>query len=86
MSAIFPNTPLLPSSSRDARPVCEWVIPALIPERDYARTRRALPSGMPDCLEVHVVRSEEGIERSTAAIYGTRAFLIHYEFKPHRNG
>lgn len=70
----------------DARPVCEWVVPALIPERDYARTRRALPSGMPDCLEVHVLRSDDGIERSTAAIYGARAYLIHYECKRYRDG
>jgi hypothetical protein len=37
---------------------------------------------MPDCLEVSVLRSAEGIERTTAVIYGARAYLIHYEFKP----
>lgn len=84
MSGIFPNPPLFPSAGRDARPVCEWVIPARIPERDYARTRKALPPGMPDCVEVQIIRSEEGTERSVAAIYGARAYLVHYEFKPHR--
>jgi hypothetical protein len=85
MSGIFPNAPLFPSASTDARPVREWVMPALIPERDYARMRRALPSGMPDRLEVHVVRSGDGVERATAAIYGARAYLVHYEFKPHQD-
>lgn len=47
--------------------------------------RRALPSGMPDRLEVHVVRSGDGVERATAAIYGARAYLVHYEFKPHQD-
>lgn len=42
---------------------------------------RNAPPGMPDCLEVHVIHSEEGIERSTAVIYGARAYLIHYEFR-----
>lgn len=58
-------------------------MPAFIPQRDYARTCRPLPPGMPDCLEVHVLHSEEGIERSTAVVYGARAYLIHYELKPH---
>lgn len=81
MRGIFPNAPMLPSAASDARPVCEWVMPAFIPQRDYARKRVMLPPGMPDCLEVHVIHSEEGIERSTAVIYGTRAYLIHYEFR-----
>ncbi|HJV75424.1 MAG TPA: hypothetical protein VJ654_14455 [Noviherbaspirillum sp.] len=81
MRGIFPNAPILSSAASDERPVCEWVMPAFIPQRDYARKRVMLPAGMPDCLEVHVIHSEEGIERSTAVIYGAYAYLIHYEFK-----
>lgn len=81
MQGIFPNTPLFSSADMDARPVREWIVPALLPARDYVRTRRALPSGMPDCLEVRVIHSPEGVERSTAVIYGAHAYLIHYEFK-----
>lgn len=84
MPGIFPNAPLSSSAGMDARLVCEWIMPATIPERACARTCVALPPGMPDCLEVHVVHSEEGIERSTAVVYGARAYLIHYEFKPHQ--
>lgn len=67
-------------------PACEWVMPAFIAKRDHARTCKALPPGMPDCLEVSVIHSDEGTERCTAAIYGARAYLIHYEFKPRRDG
>lgn len=52
--------------------------------RDYFRLRKALPPGMPDCLQVSIDHSDEGTERSTAAIYGKDAYLIHYEFKPRR--
>lgn len=81
MSGIFPNTPVNVSAGTDSRPASAWVMPAFIPKRGYARTCTALPPGMPDCLEVNVIRSEEGTERTTAAIYGARAYLIHYEFK-----
>lgn len=82
MSAIFPNPPLFPSANSDARPVCEWVMPAHLPERDCVRACRALPPGMPDCVEVQVIRTDEGIERSVAAVYGARAYLVHYAFMP----
>ena len=81
MSGIFPNAPVFSSATRDAAPVREWVMPAVMPRRDYARTCTALPPGMPDCLEVSVMHSAEGTERTTAVIYGARAYLIHYEFK-----
>ena len=85
MSEIIPAAPYYSSTRRDARPACEWVMPVAIARRDYARTRKALPHGMPDCLEVSVVHSEEGIERCTAAIYGARVYLIHYHFESHRD-
>lgn len=81
MAGFFPSTPLFPSAETDAGPAREWVMPALIPRRAYARTCVKLPPGMPDRLEVHVVHSEEGIERSTAVVYGARAYLVHYEFR-----
>ena len=85
MPGILPNAPIFSSTDWDAKPSCEWVMPALLPERAYIRTGRALPAGMPDRLEVRVVRFEDGIERSTAVIYGARAYLVHYEFKRHRD-
>ncbi len=82
MREMFPDAPLFSSSQSDSRPVCEWIVPNVMSKRDYARTCKALPPGMPDSLEVRVTRLEEGTERSTAVIYGARAYLIHYEFKP----
>lgn len=82
MSGIFPNAPVFSSAETDAAPVCEWVVPVDIPKRNHARLCIALPPGMPDCLQVNVIRSDEGVERSTAVIYGARAYLIHYAFKP----
>lgn len=38
--------------------------------------------GMPDCLRVTTVRSEQGSERCAAAIYGAHAYVIHYAFTP----
>lgn len=83
MQGIFPSAPRFSSTDTDARPVCEWIRPALLPERDYARTRRALPSGMPGSLEVHVLHFMDGVERSTVVMYGARAYLVHYEFRRH---
>jgi hypothetical protein len=80
MSGIFPKAPAITSTEPDATPVREWVMP--VPKRNYARVCTALPPGMPDCLEVSIVRSGDGVERTTAVIYGRRAYLIHYEFKP----
>ncbi|HEY0844249.1 MAG TPA: hypothetical protein VGE12_02715 [Noviherbaspirillum sp.] len=83
MQGIFPNAPRFSSTDIDNAPVCEWIRPALLPERDYAKIRRAIPSGMPDCLEVHVARFENGVERSTVVVYGARTYLVHYEFRRH---
>ncbi|RZI40929.1 hypothetical protein EGT07_21780 [Herbaspirillum sp. HC18] len=85
MSAIFPDAPNFSSKETDSTLVCEWVMPVVIPRRGYARKCVALPPGMPDFLEVSVIHSDEGTERSTAVIYGSRAYLIHYEFTPKRS-
>jgi hypothetical protein len=82
MSGIIPNRSHCSTLDTDARPVCEWVMPVVIPKKNYARTCKALPSGMPTCLEVCVIHSEEGTERTTTAVYGRRVYLIHYEFTP----
>jgi hypothetical protein len=83
MSEFFPKPPFIPAARHDSIPVCEWILPAAsIQQRDFFRLRKALPAGMPDCLEVSVDRSGEGVERCTAAIYGNHAYLIHYEFTP----
>jgi hypothetical protein len=84
MSGLFPNAPLLSAAETDARPVCAWVKPSIDPKLGYARTCAALPPGMPDCLEVTVACTDEGIERTTAVIYGHRTYLIHYALLPLR--
>lgn len=83
MSALFPEAPFIPTA-REIVQVCEWMIPApLLQRRDYFRTYKALPVGMPDYLSVSIEHDEEGTGRCTAAIYGGRAYVIHYEFIPH---
>lgn len=81
MSGLFPD---LPSSGRSVAspPAREWVMPARGLRGDHAHTCKALPHGMPDCLEVQIMHSAEGTERTTAAIYGAHAYLVHFEFKP----
>ncbi len=82
MSALFPDTPFIPTPSQLAVPAREQVIPSHASRRrDYFRTCTALPPGMPDYLSIDIAHTREGTERSTAAIYGGRAYLIHYEFK-----
>lgn len=52
------------------------------PRQDWFSTCKILPPGIPDYLDVSIIRTEEGTERCTAAIYAGRAYLIHYEFTP----
>ena len=86
MSGLFPQTPVIPAMER-AEPVCEWVMPrAVLPRRGYCRTYKALPPGRPDCLSVSTAYGEEGAERCVAAMYGGRAYLIHYAFEPDERG
>lgn len=80
--SIFPNSPRFSPTVEDAGPVREWVVPAVVPRFGQVKACVALPPGMPDCLEVSIVRSDEGTERTTAVIYGARAYLIHYAFNP----
>lgn len=80
--SIFPSAPRFSPPLEDAGPVREWVMPAVVPCFGQVKACVALPPGMPDCLEVSIIRSEEGTERTTAVIYRTRAFLIHYTFTP----
>lgn len=81
MSAIFPNAPVFSFSESYANPVCALIVPANIPERDCVRMCKALPPGMPDYLEMHIVRGKTAIEKSTAVIYGTRAYLIDFRIE-----
>jgi len=81
MPGMLPRAPLFPSAATQAVPACELPVPA--PRRaDYLRLCKALPPGMPDYLEVSIIHSERGTERSTAAFYGGRAYLIHLAFVP----
>lgn len=83
MSLLSPDTPFIPVG-QDTRPACEWVMPApMLGRRDYFRTCKALPAGVPDYLSVSIEQSEEGTGRCTAAIYGSRAYVIHYAFARH---
>lgn len=82
MSELFPKAPFIPATGLDTRPACAWVLPAPAVRRDSYAICKALPPGMPDCLEVSIGQTPEGTERTTAAIYGQHAYLIHYEFNP----
>ena len=81
MPGIVPGTPFLPLSGNRSLTVCEFVQPT--PRRaELFKLCKALPPGMPDKLEVSVIRHDHGVERSTAAYYGGRAYLIHIAMKP----
>lgn len=82
MQNLFPTAPNLPAALNRAVPVREWVMPA----KDLSRRHGVgfctrLPPGMPDCLQVETFVGTDAVERSTAAVYGNRSYLIHYEFK-----
>jgi hypothetical protein len=84
MSGLFPKAPTISAARQAVIPACEWVMPAsAVRRRDYFSTYKALPGGMPDCLQVNIIYSEEGTERCTAAIYGGHPYVIHYEFNRH---
>lgn len=83
MSGIVPGTPSFPSSGTRPAAVCELVQPESTPRRAQVfRLCKALPRGMPDKLEVSVIHHDYGIERSTAAYYNGRAYLIHIAMTP----
>jgi hypothetical protein len=82
MSAIFPEAPDFSLLERHASPVCALIVPANIAERDCIRMSKALPSGMPDRLELHIVHGQAGIERSAAVFYGERAYLVDFRIDP----
>jgi hypothetical protein len=82
MQELFPKSPFIPAARQHSLPACEWVMPAPAAQRcDYFSTCKVLPAGMPDCLQVSIDHSKEGIDRCTAVIYGSHAYVIHYEFK-----
>jgi len=78
----IPDAPTIAAGAQASIPACEWVLPAsAISRRNAFTVHKTLPPGMPDYLEVNILRLEEGIERCTAAIYADRAYVVHYEFK-----
>lgn len=82
MSGIVPHTPGFPSTGARAAIVCTITSPVPTPGRGYLNLCKALPRGMPDKLEVSIIRYGHGVERSTAAYYGGRAYLIHITMAP----
>jgi hypothetical protein len=83
MSAIVPGAPSFPFPGTRSVTVCELVQPRKALRRaDLFSLCKALPRGMPDKLEVSVIRHDYGVERSTAAYYGGRAYLIHIAITP----
>ena len=83
MSGIVPGRPSLPASGTRSLTVCELVLPRSTPRRaEIFKLCKALPRGMPDKLEVSLVRHDHGVERSTAAYYDGRAYLIHIAMLP----
>jgi len=85
MSGIVPARPAFPSSGSRCVAVCELVQPKSAQRRaEIFRLCRALPRGMPDKLEVSVIRHDYGVERSIAAYYDGRAYLVHMAMTPAR--
>jgi hypothetical protein len=83
MSGIVPGRPSLPTSGSASPTVCELVLPRSTPWRaELFKLCKALPRGMPDKLEVSLIRYDHGVERSTAAYYDGRAYLIHIAMLP----
>ena len=83
MPPIVPHTPGFFSSGTRSATACALVQPAPTPRRaDLFRLCKALPRGVPDKLEVSLIRTDQGVERSTAAYYGGRAYLIHIAMTP----
>lgn len=83
MSGIVPGAPSFPLSRTRSVAVCELVQPESTPRRAVVFSLcKALPRGMPDKLEVSIIRYDYGVERSTAAYYDGRAYLIHIALTP----
>ena len=80
MRELFPEPPGLSSARQRPVAVTEWVMPGGSTLRRWVGLHPALPRAMPDCLEVNLIHREEGSERSVAAVYGNRSYLIHLEF------
>jgi hypothetical protein len=82
---MLPRAPLFSSIVTQAAPARELALPAPAPRHaDYFRLCKALPAGMPDYLEVSITHSALGTERSTAAFYSGRAYLIHLALEPRK--
>lgn len=83
MSGIVPGAPSFPSPGTPSFTVCELVQVRSTPRRaSVFKLCKALPGGMPDKLEVSVIHFDHGVERSTAAYYDGRAYLIHIAIMP----
>lgn len=79
MLRLFPVFPPLHKDSCIRGAAHEWVAPAAL-RRNHHDLYKKLPAGKPDCLRVDILHFDEGVERCTAAVYGGRAYVIHYEF------
>jgi hypothetical protein len=83
MSGIVPGRPAFIASATRSVTVSELVQVRATPRHaDLFKLCKALPRGMPDKLEVSVIRYDHGVERSTAAYYDGRAYLIHIAMTP----
>ena len=81
MQRLFPGAAYFPEERLLQRAQHEWIAPAAL-RRDRHSVFKKLPAGKPDCLRVEIQNVEEGTERCTAAVYGGRAYVIHYELTP----
>lgn len=79
MSRLLPCFPPFETHVRLDRSAHEWIAPAKL-RRNHYDLYKKLPPGKPDLLCVDIQHLEEGVERCTTAVYGERAYVIHYEF------
>lgn len=82
MQRLFSGHPSFLEDQCLRRPSHEWIMPA-VQRTHQLGTYKKLPAGKPDCLCVEVIHFDEGVERCAAAMYKGRAYVIHYEFRPH---
>ncbi len=82
MQRLLPSAPSFQEEHLIQRPSHEWIAPSIERTIHYGVYKK-LPAGKPDYLYVDTIHFQEGVERCTAAVYGERAYVIHYEFKAH---
>lgn len=82
MRSLVPNSAFLSNKEISQYDNVAWILPSST-RKDRLGVYKILPAGQPDYIHVDIIHTTEGTERCTAAIYGNKAYVIHYTFKKH---